>query len=147
MIRATILWLAGAACLTSARSIDAADPPLTGKWVVKSAVRHGKEAPSAVGIVYEFLPAGELVIHYPGGRSLNARYRLNREPDPDEIDIETDEDRPDVGGGGPRLGILAIKDDNLTLCINSAARKPRPAKLESKAGQVTILYELTRKKE
>jgi uncharacterized protein (TIGR03067 family) len=128
-------------------SAIAADPPLDGKWRVTSAVQYGKKAPNQVGIAYEFLPGGSMVIRYPGGRNLKGTYTLDRKADPDQIDIETDEDRPDVGGGGPRLGIFDIKDDKLTLCVNGAGKQPRPLKLESKAGKLTILYEFTRVKE
>jgi uncharacterized protein (TIGR03067 family) len=127
-----------------AGKVLAADPPLAGKWQVSSAVRYGKVAGGDVGVIYEFLPGGDLVIRFPGGRNLNGTYKLDREPDPDHIDIETDEDRPDVGGGGPRLGIFMVKEDKLVLCINGAAKKPRPLKPESKAGQLTILLEMKR---
>lgn len=128
-------------------SAYAVDPPLTGKWRVTSAVRFGKDAPREVKSIYEFLPGGDLVIRLPGGAIKKGTYKLNREADPDHIDIETDEDSPALGGGGPRLGIFTIKDDILGLCINGDAKVARPLKLESKEGQKTILLDLKREKE
>jgi uncharacterized protein (TIGR03067 family) len=106
---------------------------------------YGKESKSQVGNVWEFQKDGAFVVEYRGGHKLAGEYRrypVERDS-PQWIDIETTEDKPAFGGGGPRPGIVAVKGDRLELCV-SGGGKSRPEKFASEAGSRYILYLMQR---
>jgi uncharacterized protein (TIGR03067 family) len=129
-----------------ASSLAADKPGIVGKWKVVSVTWYGKTSKSEVGAIYEFADKNRLAIRFPDGHALTGEYRTDAEKKPPHIDIETAEDKPQVGGGGPRAGIFSVQDDRLVLCLNGAASVPRPDKFESRKDPPTIVWSMERLK-
>lgn len=132
--------------LSLASSASAAEPVLAGRWRVKSATFYGKPAPDEVGSIYLFGKDFLLSIQHIALEERPASGTVDLTAKPWTIDLERDDDRPAVGGGGPREGIIELKGDVLTICVNGTAKEPRPKKFESKEGQLSILIVMERVK-
>lgn len=130
--------------LSLASSASPAEPVLAGKWRVKSATLYGKPAPDAVGSIYLFGKDALLSIQHIGHEEKPASGTVDLTAKPWTIDLELDDDRPAVGGEGPREGIIELKGDVLTFCVSAAAKEPRPKKFESKEGQFSLLIVMER---
>jgi len=137
------------------------DPPIVGTWEVYSARWYGKDVliPGTNGAnrgqrrAWEFKADNLFVIHFIRDRKdqpavvereLKGKYVLNTNRFPWSIDIETSEDRREMGGGGPRKGIVAVRGDELVLCIPGTSDADRPKKLESFTGSKNILRKMKR---
>ena len=88
--------------------------------------------------IWKFTKDARLLM--PGSNRLDGKYKLDVATSPWSIDIELGEDRKALGGGGPRKGIVKIKNGVLTLCVLSGALPNRPAKFKSEKKTFTILY-------
>jgi uncharacterized protein (TIGR03067 family) len=122
---------------------------IAGKWRVISAKMYGKEV-KQVGYIWEFGKNNQLVRRDNLGRVFfgeEGRYWLHPKKTPVQIDIEDPADRPELGGAGPRRGIVTIKNDRLTLCVAGSGDAPRPTKMASTKDDLNILLVMTRVKE
>jgi uncharacterized protein (TIGR03067 family) len=135
------------ASFTSA-AVWAEEPAIAGKWRIKSVTTGGKPSPGQVGCTYEFGKDALISFQYVGDEARPATGMVDFTAKPWTVDIELDDDRPAVGGSGPRVGIMELKGDVLTICVSSTARagNPRPKEFESKKGQSYILIVLDRVK-
>ncbi len=113
---------------------------------------YGKESENKHRIIIEF-KAGNKVVERrippqddPAGRlyEQEGTYKLDTSVTPWQIDVEMFEDRPDVGGGGPRKGIISIKRDVLLFCLSGTSAAPRPQKMVSEKGTYHILRRMRR---
>ena len=118
--------------------------PILGQWKVTSAVQKGKELDNWEGYTYTFRRNGTYTGQAPNGDKLDGKFTLEKtEEDRDfrNIKLESEEDRPDLGGGGPRLGIFKTTSDDqmnliLTICVNQireTSNHPRPSQFQSKS--------------
>ena len=140
---AMLLAVAAGALAVGKPAEQEKQPSIDGKWEVTSAIFYGKEAKDLVGATWEF-GDGKLVIVFANGRILDGKYQVEGDKQPWRIEIETAEDRAELGGGGPRPGIVAVGKDRLLLCFAGAANAPRPADMTSKRGTLNILREMKR---
>jgi uncharacterized protein (TIGR03067 family) len=124
------------------------DASILGKWRVVQAVFYGEDAPDSRGEVCEFRERGQLLVWLPGEIApQEGSYWLDRKQTPHHIDIETFQDRPDVGGGGPRRGIFRIRGDVLLVCVTGESGTDddfRPEDFTSVEGSRAILYTMER---
>jgi uncharacterized protein (TIGR03067 family) len=127
--------------------VVAEEPAINGKWKVISTKHYGKDVPNEVGVIWEFQDEKHLVIHHNNGMKLEGRYQLDTDKKPWQLEIETADDRPNCGGGGPRKGIVSIEGDGLKLCVTGSAAVPRPAEMVSKEGTLNILRVMKRVKD
>jgi len=117
---------------------------IEGKWRVVAKTWYGKDSKDEVGLVWQFQGKDRFSMHFAGGRTLEGRYQIDINKKPWQIDIETKEDEPAVGGGGPRKGIVSIDGDRLQLCVTGSAPAPRPTEMVSQSGTLNILWILER---
>ena len=125
-MRAILLAIALLGCLYASLEATAQEPSLIGQWKVVSATRYGDNAKDVVGVIWRFQRGNKFTTRDPNGRSLEGRYQLTKADDPWQIDLETNEDKPEFGGRGPRLGIVTVEGGQLTLCIAGGGGVPRP---------------------
>ena len=150
MRRFFVALLFAAGLLVGERSSAAAEPDLAepatieGKWKLVATTWYGKESKNEVGLVWEFQGKNRFTMNFAGGRTLEGRYWLDTTKKPWQVDIETTEDDPAVGGGGRRKGIVSLDGDRLQLCVSGSAGAPRPTKMVSKIGTLDILRSLKR---
>jgi uncharacterized protein (TIGR03067 family) len=95
-------------------------------------------------MIWEFQDKNRFTIRETKGIPIVGRYMLDTGKTPWWIDVEQNDDKPELGGGGPRPGILAIKDHRLELCVAGGASRPRPEKMVSEKVSRHILYEMQR---
>lgn len=145
-LSAALIIVAGLLSAGDSR-VAAEEPAIQGKWKVISTKWYGKDASDDVGVIWEFQDEKQLVIHFANARKLEGRYQFDTDKNPWQIEIETSEDRPDVGGGGPRKGIVSIEGDGLTLCVTGSAAVQRPKEMVSKEGTLNILRVMKRVKD
>ena len=124
------------------------EPALAGEWRVKSETLYGKPSIGQVGCIYRFEKDALVAFQYVGHEAKPATGVVDFTAKPWTLDIELDDDRPAVGGAGPRVGIMELKGDLLTICVSGSAGAgvPRPKKFESKIGQSYVLTVLERVK-
>ena len=130
------------------RDAPGGDAPILGKWRVVQAVFYGEDAPESRGKVYEFREGGRMLVWRLGEISpQEGSYWLDRKQTPHHIDIETFEDRPEVGGPGPRRGIFRIQGDVLIVCVTGESGNDddfRPEDFSSVEGSRAIRYTMKR---
>jgi len=119
-------------------SAVAEENKLIGQWKVVSQTQYGKVTEVKKKTIWEFTKDARLLM--PGTNRLDGKYKLDNSTSPWSIDIEHGEDRKAVGGGGPRKGIVKIKNGVMTLCVLGGALPNRPAKFKSEKKTLTILY-------
>jgi uncharacterized protein (TIGR03067 family) len=125
---------------------------LLGKWEVVFTRWYGQESVTKNRIVWEFQPADKVILrHIPPPGDMKGRlyesagtYKLDTSVTPWHIDVELMEDRDEMGGGGPRKGILSMKQDALLFCISGSAAAPRPKKMVSEDESLNILQRMRR---
>lgn len=121
-------------------SVVAEDNQLIGQWKVVAKSMYGKVKEVKKEPIWEFTKDARLLM--PGSNRMDGKYKLDDSTSPWSIDIELAGDRKALGGGGPRKGIVKIKDGVMTLCVLGGALLDRPAKFKSKKKTLTILYEM-----
>ena len=121
-------------------SAVADDNQLIGQWKVVATSLYGKVTDVKKETIWEFTKDARLLM--PGTNRLDGKYKLDDSTSPWSIDIELAGDRKALGGGGPRKGIVKIKDGVMTLCVVGGAFLDRPAKFKSEKKTLTILYKM-----
>ena len=114
---------------------------LQGSWVVVSAEEAGQQRPGDVGLQAIFTP-DILTFQKDKQDPMGMKYSLDSTRKPKAIDTTHE-----INPGKPiiQLGVYSLNGDTLKLCLESAG-KPRPAKLETKTKDTSILFILKRGK-
>ena len=114
---------------------------IQGTWVVVSAEEAGQPRSGDVGFKAVFT-ADTLTFQRDKQEPRQMKYKLDSTQKPKVIDTthETDPGEPIL-----QLGVYSLDGDTLKLCLESAG-KPRPAKLETKPQDTSILFVLKRAK-
>jgi len=119
-------------------SVVAEDNQLIGQWKVVAKTQYGEVTKVEKETIWEFTKDARLLL--PGTNRMDGKYTLDDSTSPWSIDIELADDRKALGGGGPRKGIVKIKNGVLTLCVLGGALPDRPATFKSEKKTLTILY-------
>ncbi len=119
---------------------------LVGRWKVVSSVWYGRKGNNDIGTVFQFTAKGEVLHHAQKGPPIEGEYKVDFRHKPARVDIMMDGDRPEMGGGGLRKGILKFAQGRLVICVQGAAKRPYPKEFASKKGQLTILRVLEKVK-
>lgn len=113
-------------------------------WTVVAAVHNGKDSESNRGDIYRFEKDGTYIRTLDPGMQIEGTYKVTRNGDDWWIAMETEEDKPEFGGAGPRLGILKAEINKemkieLTICIATSGGLPRPDEFDSPKGKHRLL--------
>jgi uncharacterized protein (TIGR03067 family) len=130
-MKATLLGICTLVLLAGADDPKQADKQkelerLKGTWNVVSMVLNGQDDPNGTSNSITF--NGENVTIKEPSRDSKGKCALDLSKDPKHIDLT-----PDDGSGRTLLGIYALKDDELKLCI-ARPDAERPTQFESKEG-------------
>lgn len=122
-------------------------PEIVGTWIVTSAMSNGKEYESMKGNTFIFEEDGSYVHTRKAGLQVKGTFKTSPKGDISLIAMESWEDKPEVGGAGPRLGIYKSEADKdktrvLSICIRTGGGLPRPDDFKSTKGSHRLLINL-----
>jgi uncharacterized protein (TIGR03067 family) len=121
---------------TIAEAEDKKDPT-TGKWVIESIVRDGKDSPPLKGATREHADGAYTITPVKDSKATpsGGTYTVDASKSPIAIDMKAKGGNYD---GKTLLGIVKVEGDTMTICFAEPG-KDRPSKFESTAGSGLVL--------
>jgi uncharacterized protein (TIGR03067 family) len=124
--------------------VAAADPALSGEWIVQSAEYRGEKNADPVGDKFTFA-ADKITVNHKQGKSDTAAYRVDAKANPKEIDL-TPLDESGGDAAKAMLGIYEVEGQTLKICMNDRAGGLRPTKFNPGKWSNCVLLTLKRAK-